>query len=648
MNAVADGFLVYLAGFGRGIEPDPDLWVDEWSDRHMMIPKKSGAARPGPYRTDHTPFAREVMRCLSPAHPCRRVIVMGASQLMKTQVGLNWLCASVHQAPANILVLLPTLGISKRVSTRIAATIDAVPELRERVAEPRSRDARNTVDTKEFDGGTMYITTAGSASNLAEIPARYIYGDEVDRWDINVDAEGDPVELAEARASTFEFNAKIYFSSSPTLQSLSRIDALYREGDQRRYHVPCPHCGHRHELVWENVRADQELTAAWLVCPECGAEIHDQHKSELLAGGEWVATGSGDGRTVSFHISALYAPSGSVSLLSLMRQYTKAKAAKERGDDEPMQVFYNTRLAKCWNPTEETFKADALKARAEDYPLRSIPAAVLVLTAAVDVQANRLEVTVMGWTEGLERWVIDHSVLWGSPAEDAVWRDLDGVLSGTFPHPSGFPLRIVAMCVDSGGHHTQEVYNYTRRRRGVLAIKGASRPGRPILANKPSKMDVNWRGKAEKSGAELWFVGTDSAKNWLASRWTLDSGPGAIHFSKDLPDEFFAQLTAERRQTRYRHGHKIEEWVKNKADRNEALDLQVYNLAAAYWLGLHKKRPHDWEALRMKVAPPTADLFAANIVKPGDLVPARPEKSVLPPVSPLPVSTRRVRGGLAR
>lgn len=612
MNAVADGWLAYLDGFGRGIEPDPELWVDEWSDRYMMIPKKSGAARPGPYRTEHTPFAREVMRCLSPAHPCRRVVVMGASQLMKTQVGLNWLCASIHQAPANILVLLPTLGISKRVSMRISATVDSVPELRDRVAEPRSRDARNTVDTKEFDGGTMYITTAGSASNLAEIPARYIYGDEVDRWDINVDSEGDPVELAEARASTFEFNAKIYFSSSPTLESMSRIDALYKEGDQRRYHVPCPHCGHRHELVWENAHADAELTAAWLVCPECGAEIREEHKTALLAGGEWVATGQGDGRTVSFHLSALYAPAGSVSLLSLMRQYTKAKAARERGDDEPMQVFYNTRLAKCWSATEETFKADTLKARAEDYPLRTIPAPVLVLTAAVDVQANRLEVTINGWAPEMERWVIDHLVLWGSPAEDAVWRDLDGVLTGTFPHPSGFPLRISATCIDSGGHHTQDVYNFCRRRRSVLAIKGASRPGRPILANKPAKMDLTWRGRAEKSGAELWFVGTDSAKDWLATRWALDAGPGAIHFSKDLPDEFFAQLTAERRQTRYRHGHKVEEWVKNKADRNEALDLQVYNLAAAYWLSLHKKRPHDWEALRMKIAPPTADMFTGG------------------------------------
>ncbi len=614
MGNVADGFLAYLGAFGNGIEPDPDLWIDEWADAHMVIPKKSGAAEAGPYRTARTPYAREPMRCLSPLHPCRRVVVMGASQLLKTQVGLNWIGASIHQAPANILALLPTLSISKRVSARISETIKSVPELRARVAEPRSRDSRNTVDTKEFDGGTLYITTAGSASNLAEIPARYVYGDEIDRWDANVDGEGDPVELAEARTSTFEFNAKVYFSSSPTIEGLSRISALYAEGDQRRYNVPCPHCGRRHVLEWERVRWDAAMTEAWIVCPECGGEIHERHKTALLAGGEWIATAAGDGRTVSFQISALYAPSGWVSWISLAKQYLKAKAALDRGDQEPMQVFYNTRLARCWNPAEENAKADQLKARAEDYRLRTVPSGALVLTASVDVQDGRLELQIVGWGEGLERWIIDYQILWGSPAEDAVWRDLDAVLMTTIPNGSGVPLPISAVLVDSGGHHTQDVYNYARLRRNrkVLAIKGASRPGRPVIANKPAKMDVNYRGRTEKHGVELWFVGTDTAKDWLASRWLLTAGPGAVHFSQDLPDEYYTQLTAERRLVRYRKGHRITEWVKDKAARNEALDLSVYNLAAAYFLGLHRRSPADWAAMRARLEPPTRDLFAAS------------------------------------
>ena len=184
----------------------------------MRIPRDTGAAEPGKYRTARTPYAREPMRCLSPAHPCKRVITMVASQLMKTQIALNWIGALIHMSPSNILTLLPSLALAKRVSARIGKTINVTPELKSRVAASRSRDARNTMDTKEFEGGTLYATTAGSASNLAELAAKYIYGDEIDRWDVDVDEEGDPIELAETRGSTFGRNAKFYFSSSPTIK----------------------------------------------------------------------------------------------------------------------------------------------------------------------------------------------------------------------------------------------------------------------------------------------------------------------------------------------------------------------------------------------------------------------------------------------
>lgn len=618
MGTVADGFITWLDGFAGGLQPDPDMWVDDWADQYMVIPKKTGAAEPGPYRGERTPYARDVMRCLSPSHPARTVVVVGASQMLKTQCGLNFVGASIHQAPSNILVLLPTLGITKRVSARLSATIAAVPELRERVAEPRSRDARNTVDTKEFDGGTLYVATAGSASNLAEIPARYVWGDEIDRWNANVDGEGDPVDLAEARRSTFEYTSKGYYTSSPTIKGLSRIHKLYLAGDQRRYHVPCPHCGHMHVLEWENIRADDARTRAWAICPECGAEIDEGAKTAMLAGGEWRATAQCDGLIASFQISALYMPLGWVSWLSLYRQYDKAKKALDRGDQEPMQVFYNTRLALVWDAAVESIKSSVLQARAEDYRLRTIPAGALVLTAAVDVQANRLELMIMGWGEGLERWVIDHQVLWGAPSEDQVWKDLDEVLRAPLVRGSGVPMTVLATLVDSGGHNTQDVYNFTRarRHRKILAIKGASRPGRPIIANKPSKIDINHRGRSEKLGAELWMIGTDTAKDWLAHRWQLAAGPGAIHFSSDLPDEFYAQLTAERRMVRYRKGHAISEWIKDNAERNEALDLCVYNLAAAYFLGLHRRQPHDWAAMRAKLDPPTRDLFVMGTAAP--------------------------------
>lgn len=612
--SIGDGSAIYLCGFGKGLMPDPQLQIDAWADQYMIIPTKSGAAEAGPYRTDRTPYAREPMRCLSPDHPCRRVVVKGASQLMKTQVGLNWIGAVIHQAPGNILALQPTLNVAKRFSHRVSETIKAVPELRDRVAEPRSRDSRNTWDAKEFDGGTLYIATAGSASNLAEIPARYLYCDEVDRWLLNVDGEGDPIELAEARTSTFEYNRKIYYSSSPTEKGLSLIENLYLGSDQRKLFLPCLHCGTMQQLEWERMRMKEDLSEAWHVCIECGAMMLERHKPEMLAAHEWRAQAAGDGGiTVGFELSALYAPLGWVSWTSLWKQHQKAKAALERGDEEPMKVFYNTRLAIVWSSHAEAAKSDDLKARAEDYRLRTIQPGILVLTAAVDIQGNRIEVKIMGWGVGLERWVVDYQILWGSPEDATIWKELDDLLLATFPHPSsGYQMPISATCIDSGGHHTQEVYDFVRlrRHRKIIAIKGASRPGRPILSNKPAKVDVNIRGRLEKNGAELWFIGTDTAKDWLFGRWPLESGPGAIHFSSDLPEEYYHQLTAEQRSYKFQRGHKISVWTKEKSARNEALDLAVYNLAAAHYLGLHRLQENDWNNLKLRIDPPTRDLFA--------------------------------------
>lgn len=603
-----DGAEVYREAYFRGLQPDPDVWIDEWADEYMRIPRDTGAAEPGQYRTSRTPYAREPMRCLSPAHPCKRVVTMVASQLMKTQIALNWIGGLIHMAPSNILTLLPSLGLAKRVSSRIGKTIKATPVLRERVASSRSRDSRNTMDTKEFEGGSLYVTTAGSAANLAELSARYVYGDEVDRWEVDVGEEGDPIELAETRGSTFGRNAKFYFSSSPTIKGASRISDLFESSDQRYYYVPCPHCGHRQVLEWERLLYSADFTMVHYQCagPECDVLIEEHHKGWMLAQGEWRSHAQGDGETVGFHLNALYSPPGWMDWRTLARQFEKAKKAQAKGDLEPMQVFYNTRLAKVWDSAQEQTKAHVLRdrARLESYCLGSMPADVLMLTAAVDVQANRLELMVMGFGVGMERWVIDHQVIWGDPANEQTWAVLDEKLKARYRHPCGVGLAILAAGVDSGGHHTDEVYQFCRLRRwrNVFAIKGASKPGRPVIAQRPSMVDVTWKGQTERNGAELWFVGTDTAKDWIYNRYPFESGPGALHFANDLPDEFFDQCVAESKVARYVKGHKRIEWVKGKADRNEALDLMVYCLAMAHYLGINRYLESDWDRVRQAMA----------------------------------------------
>ncbi|MBJ2258312.1 phage terminase large subunit family protein [Pseudomonas psychrophila] len=649
---IPNGAEVYREAYFRGLRPDPSLWVDQWADEYMRIPRDTGAAEPGKYRTSRTPYAREPMRCLSPAHPCKRVVTMVASQLMKTQIALNWIGGLIHMVPSNILTLLPSLSLAKRVSSRISKTIKATPVLSERVAANRSRDSRNTMDTKEFEGGSLYVTTAGSAANLAELSARYIYGDEIDRWDVDVGEEGDPIELAETRGSTFGRNAKFYFSSSPTIKGASRIADLFETSDQRYYYVPCPHCGHMQILEWENLHYSADFNLVHYQCAgsKCDVLIEEHHKGLMLARGEWRSHAPGDGETIGFHLNALYAPLGWTDWRSLAKQFEKAKKAQNRGDLEPMQVFYNTRLAKVWDSAQEQTKAEVLKERArrETYGLGSMAYRVLMLTASVDVQANRLELMVMGWGVGMERWVIDFQVIWGDPADERTWAVLDDKLKVRYPHPCGVGLGILATAVDSGGHHTDEVYQFCRLRRwrNIFAIKGASKPGRPVIAQRPSMVDVTWKGQTERNGAELWFVGTDTAKDWIYNRYPFEDGPGALHFANDLPDEFFDQCVAERKVARYIKGYKRIEWVKGKAERNEALDLMVYNLAMAHYLGLNRYKEHDWERIRQALAqaglfdekPPLVERVALPAAAQASPVEQPPAPAPTPAAPPPPVA----------
>lgn len=648
---IPDGAEVYREAYFRGLKPDPDLWVDEWADEYMRIPRDTGAAEPGKYRTARTPYAREPMRCLSPAHPCKRVVTMVASQLMKTQIALNWIGGLIHMAPSNILTLLPSLGLAKRVSSRIGKTIDVTPELRERVAGSRSRDARNTLDTKEFEGGSLYITTAGSAANLSELSARYIYGDEVDRWDVDVGEEGDPIELAEARGSTFGRRAKFYFSSSPTIKGASRIADLFDTSDQRHYYVPCPTCGHMQALEWERLIYSTGSRLVHYQCAnaDCDVLIEEHHKNDMLARGEWRAHSAGDGETIGFTLNALYAPLGWQDWDTLVKQYERAKKALAKGDQEPMQVFYNTRLAKVWDSAIEQTKAEALmqRARLESYSLGSMPAEALMLTGSVDVQANRLEFMVMGWGVGMERWVIDFKVVSGDPADERTWSALDELLKVKYRHPCGASLGILATGVDSGGHHTDEVYQFcrVRRWRNVFALKGASKPGKPVIAQRPSLVDVTWKGQTERNGAELWFVGTDTAKDWIYNRYPFETGPGALHFANDLPDDFFAQCVAERKVARYVRGHKRIEWVKGKAERNEALDLMVYCLAMAHYLGINRYNESDWDRIRQALAQaslfdeaPVATQRAVSSSQPGPSSPSPTPQPAAAVAAPRPAT----------
>lgn len=656
----AEGYDFALQALARGLRPDPTLWIDEWSEQHMYLPAGI-AAEHGKYRIDRTPMAREILRALSPAHPCKRVVVIGASQLLKTQCGINWTCASIDQAPANMLVLLPTTNLAKRVSSRLQKTFDAVRTLRDKISRSRSRDSRNTIDTKEFAGGSLYITTAGSAANLAEVPARYIWGDEIARWVLDIDGEGDPRLIAEARAGTFEQIAKFYYSSSPTWTGVCPAWKLYDLGTRNRCQVPCPHCGEYQELVDENLHGDEGLTRAWMVCPYCAGVIEESAKAIMLQMYRWVAErtlAQADGETESFQLSKLYAPLGWTNWLKLARQRAEAqRRLDELNDHEALQVYVNTQLALTYKLGKDVASVEDLAARAEAYDELTVPKGGLVLTCGIDVQHDRLAIIVRAWGRAEESWLVYWGEIPGStllPFQGA-WADLESFMfelieqdgaqiyrPRVFRHASGawLPIRKVTIDTSDGTASQDAAYQYCRRHaaRGVMAGKGASERGGDrieIFAPPKPSVDTDRKNKASKYGLKPYLVGTHRAKDLILEVRLPLEGEGAarIHWYKSVRPDYWEQLTSEvKMPSKHKRGRKV--WEKKGGVRNEGLDCEVYALHAARALKIHLWRDAHWEALEHRIR--QAELLAdpapppAAAAKPAEAAPAAVAVTVAP------------------
>ena len=606
-----DGADLMAEAFAQGFEPPPRLSVTAWADAHRRLPTK-GAGEPGPWRTSRVPYAAEIMDCLSAEHPAKRIVFMKSVQSAGTEIGNNWVGWFIDTQKAPMMIVQPTLDMAERWSKqRLAAMIEDCPSLRAKIAPARSRDSGNTTLLKEWAGGVGVISGANSGASLRSMPARYVFLDEIDAYPQELEGEGDPIKLAEARTSTFP-RRKVFLVSTPTIESLSRINKEWLASDQRRYHVPCPHCGHEQPLVWDNLRWPKgQPERALYHCGDCGSGIEEHHKTVMLAAGRWVATYP-ERPVAGFHINALYTPIG----LGLTWAELAAEWIEAAKDPARQKTFTNLRLGEVVADPNEKLDEDDLKARAGIFKPRDIPLGCLALTAGVDVQKDRFAILIIGHGRGGQQWVIDYVELPADPTTAEAWTALDAHLAQPLTNSRGVPMRPSLVAIDSG-YLTDHVLAYTRTRRGrVIAVKGASTPGKPII-NRPSKLDVTVRGKTIKHGAEGWLVGGDTAKHVLFAVLTADGKrplehDRLIHFPEGLDASFYSQLTAEVWDPNRRR------WVKVRP-RNEALDTWCYALAAAHHpsLRIHLwKEPH-WAKLESVLEPVSGDLFAAT--KPAPL-----------------------------
>ena len=577
----------FISGWSDGWLPDPELWLDEWSDANVHLSRES-SAEPGRWRTDRTPYLRGIMRELSPASLTQRIIFMKSAQVGGTQVGLNWIGYIVHHTPGPMLIVEPTVDLAKRFSKqRLDKLIADCPVLQERVSAPKSRDSSNTQLSKEFPGGIMILTGANSAAGLRSMPARFAFLDEVDAYPQDVDDEGDPISLAEKRTTTFQ-RRKIFLVSTPIEEETSRINAEWKRSDQRRFFVPCPHCDHFQSLRWRDPDGSYCLVfdpakpeAAAYRCESCGALIEERHKTAMLARGEWRPTATSATGTVGFHISALYSPLGWKSWGEIAAEFLAAKASPEK-----LKTWVNTTLGEPWQADySKRLDAQSLAARCDQYPAGICPEGGLVAVAGIDVQDDRLAVVIRAFGRDEESWLVRHLEIHGDTLTEEPWRELDDLLLAGVPHESGGKLPIRAALVDSGdGDRTQRVYDWTRRRRSrlIFPIKGMSVVERPALG-KPSLQDVNYRGETIKNGVKLYPLGVSTLKATVVGRIAnprREENLAQYHWHDGTSDQYFSELTAERQAIKYQAGRPIRYWKKKDGDRNEAFDCEIYAYAA--------------------------------------------------------------------
>lgn len=451
-------------------EPKRRLTVSEWADANRILTTES-SAEPGPWRTDRAPYQREIMDSIE---KWEEVVIMASAQVGKTEFLLNVTGSYIDQEPCPILHVLPNDTLIQAYSKkRLTPMINSSEVLRSKIGVAKSRGSSNTIEEKSFPGGYVAIAGANVPEDLSSRPIQIVLCDEVDRFPVSSGKEGDPIALATARTKTYRHKRRHLFVSTPVDKETSRIYQLYEDSTMEQWCLPCPHCGELQPLRFKDgivydhyVSESGEIvvTKAEHRCAYCG--ILGTEKEWKRGEGQWIARKEHSTRR-GFHINQLSSP------WSDWREVAKAFLVAKREGVDKLKVFVNTVLGEPWVMKEKGADEKTLAARREVYEY-DVPAGVKVITAAVDTQDDRFEVEVIGWGAGKESWRIEYHKIYGNLDTPEPWKRLDEFLTRTWIGEGGREFRIIGACIDSGGHYTKEVYEFTRPRnhRHIYAIKG--------------------------------------------------------------------------------------------------------------------------------------------------------------------------------
>ena len=609
-----------------GMTPPDDLTVTQWAEAKRRLSAES-AAEPGPWRTERTPYLREPMDAFTDPK-VRHIVMVAASQVGKSEFLNNCIGYIIDEDPGSILFIHPTTIDAQEYSKlRIAPMLRDSPALRQKIAAPKSRDSHNTILQKAYPGGILTMCGSTEAHALASKPIRYVFGDERDRWALSAGNEGDPWDLAMARQTTF-YNAKAVEVSTTTIKNASAIEAAYYTGTMERWNSKCPHCGEYHEIRWSDIRFEYDeiivshkktykVKKVYYTCPGCGCISTEAEMKRAPA--KWIAENPeayGQG-TRSFWLNAFV--SQWASWESIVLKYLNAL-----GSTKKMQVVFNTCFGEPWEDRGDIEDEDSLLARREDYgkdkdgePVE-LPPGVLVLTAGVDTQDDRMEYEIVGHGFFGETWGVEKGIVMGRPDDDATWNKLDEVVfDRVMRFENGVGLRVSMSFVDEGGHFTQSVRAQCNARisKKVFCIKGMPGQDKPYIS--PPKKQKIFVNQIAVGTCWQYQLGVDSGKEIIMDNLRVQTpGQKYCHFPKrdDYGNAYFAGLLSE---TKVYDPNKKQPWSWKKIpghERNEPLDCRNYALAA------FKALPKNLDEIDRQIK-------AAS----GVHVPAPPSANITPP-----------------
>jgi phage terminase large subunit GpA-like protein len=623
----------------KSLAPPPDLTVSEWAEAERFLSPETSNA-PGPWRNATTPYLVEVMDCFSDPR-VEKIVMMTSSRVGKTATLENAIGYFVAQDPCAIGVYFPNADEAARFGKKhLDPMLRDTPALAGKVVAARGNQSGSTTTEKIYPGGTLELLSANSPADLAGRTFRVVLMDEVDRFPANVGGEGDPVALAEKRAETAQVGRKIGLASTPTLAGASLIAREYEASDRRRYHVPCPHCGHMQHLRWAQVRWQKEEVegrgerwdygSARYHCESCDAPWTDADRIRALARGEWRAEAPFQG-VAGFNLNTLYSPF--TTMARLVRDWERAQA-----DREKLKAFINTTLGEVWEDrVGQPSSVDALLARREVYPAE-VPPGAAILTLGGDAQSSPagLAWEVVGWGKDGESWSIAAGFIEQQPGTPAFEAELESIRLRHWKRADGTTVQIAACALDTGGHYTDAITAYALPRRGqrVYPIKG--------VGDTPGQRRQVWPTGLVASGkgaGKVWPVGVQAAKDVaLGSLDITTPGPGYCHFPADRDASWFEQLLAERRVHVKGHGG-LTQWQPRPGFRTEAADCRVYAYVALTALrsmfpgtfnralAAEQQRLAAWAAAGGETAPVAAP---QPDVRPEPVAPAVPEPKPTP------------------